>query len=167
MTARFDFKTNPPFRRLAKALGEAGEELKDWKPAWRAFVPLVGPAMADSLRSEGQHIGETWRPASAQWVARKERAGRGRIAGFYTGRLMSDLDSGVARQSVTKRRLRWGPKLKHAYVFQHGHGRNKERNARPFMGFSPALTEALNDILHARSDEVLARAMAKAGQGGG
>jgi hypothetical protein len=155
------FNTNPPLRRLAKALGEAGAELTDWKPAWLAFIPLLGPAMADSLRSRGAAIGESWPALSPAWAERKARLGRGRLIGFYTGRLASELASGVARKSVTKRRLRWGPKIARAYVFHHGKGPNKKASARPFLGFTPALFESLNGILSARAEDVLSRAVAK------
>lgn len=159
MSASFSFRTQPPFRRLAKQLGEAGRELNDWRPAWRAFIPLVGPEMAATLRSRGAAIGETWPALSPAYAARKAAAGQGRAIGFLTGRMAAELSDGVARRSVTRRRLRWGPKLPRAYVFHHGHGQDQDANARPFLAYTARLRARLDEILTARADAVLARAM--------
>lgn len=157
MSGAFRFKTEPSFRRLAKQLGDAGRELTDWRPAWRAFSPLVGPEMARVLRSQGVAIGERWAPVSTGYAQRKAAAGKGRITGYLTGQLRAELEQGVARRSVTRKRLRWGPRLPRAYVFHHGHGPNKDETARPFLAYTERLRAQLAEILSSRANEVLAR----------
>ena len=152
----FRFRTEPPFRKLAKALGDAGAELTDWRPAWRTFAPEIGPEMARTLDAQGAPLGESWPSSTPRWLARKAKRGGGRVAGVFTGRLRAELASNTARVSIGKRRLRWGPRLARAYVLNFG---RSPAFARPFLGFTPRLERALEAVLVARADDVLARAM--------
>lgn len=160
MSSAFRFTTRPPFRRLAKAIGEAGAELTDWRPAWRAFAPTIGPEMARNLDARGGPLGETWPATTKRWLARKAARGGGRTDGVFTGRLRSELQANTARVSIGKRRLRWGPRLARAYVLNFGRA---PQWARPFLGFSPRLSAALEGVLVARAIEVLDRAIEKVG----
>ena len=155
MAQAFRFKTTPSLNRLGTLIGAAAQELQDWRPAFKEFLPIVGPAQAEAL--ERKAGAANWAELNPRWVKRKQTLGKRRAAGIFSGRLQRELMANVAHTRITKLDLDWGPKQRYAYIFHWGvEGRQP---GREFLGWTPVLSTALYGIMSGRAEEIMTRAM--------
>ena len=129
----FEIRINPSPKRLARAMGpEFKKEFSDYRDAWRELLPLWAKGLEDNVHSQGRNLGEAWAPLAPSTIRRRS----GRTPGIATGRMVARLGSPTrAKRSLTKSRLRVGPREKYAHIFHFG-AKSRGQPERRFLAVS-------------------------------
>lgn len=149
--------------RIAGGLRSLGKESRDLRSVWKKLLPILAQELGAAVRSEGAAIGQRWPQLAADTLARKRRLGRGRAALIGTGRLLSQLTSpSRAKASLTKRRLKVGPRERYMFVMHYG---SKRRGipARPFVAWTMRGRRSAVDLVSRFIDDLVQRTQAIVG----
>lgn len=169
MPVQIAFHVDPSPKQIARELGSLSRSFSDWKPAWRALLPILADEMRATLEGEGVPIGARWPELDPETLKRRTRAGirgQGRMALQSTGRLLATVSSpsaGLRRMTGTQ--LRFGPNERYQFV-QHFGSKRRGIPARPFIGWTPRGERAAIDAMDQRARALLDRAAQLAFSGG-
>ena len=89
-------------RQLSRRLRGIGDEVKDWKPAFReAGKELVQVFSNDVFASRGRAVGESWAPLAPATLAEKEAQGYPSQPLVRTGEMKNSFQAQPLSQSLT------------------------------------------------------------------
>lgn len=165
--ARFAIKMDPSPRRIGRALGEIGQGLADFRPVFRALLPLMVRGLVQNFEERGAPIGEKWADLSPSWAKRKASRGLSAQLLVARGTMLGELQSdGKMKRSITSRQLVVGPSKSLPYIHHFGAKRGN-LPARRFIAWSPSMRDIARAHMEEYRDRLLAEASSRMRAAGG
>jgi hypothetical protein len=143
--------------RAAAVLEGVGEQIADFRPAWRQLVPEVRRATGRAFATAGGSLGARWQRLSLATIAKKGSS----TPGVDTGGLLAEVTSDRAVLSLTRDGFEYGTREKRGVIF--GADVRGKQPARPFLGWTDPLADKGLAAVDGHVGAVLDRAQAELG----
>lgn len=182
---RVRIEVSPDPKQIANLIGtELTAKISNFKDTFTTLAPELARGLAANMRAGSGPDGESWDPLDEVYVARKLKAGGSRAPLIFSGKSIGHLASAGSMIRVGKRAVSvgWaGPEWSHMpalnFGFAGGHAsrrggtalgglirrardrkKGRGQGARPFVGFSSAMSQAAENAMLGHVQSVLQEA---------